>query len=104
MDSEDDDGATCRAVGSAVRPGRSVNGQTIYLDAASSEGPGHCLAARAPKPGEEPSDVRTTSTPTTVIVTRASGGFGAMTVRAPAGAGHTLYAGMRDTTAETPPR
>src|SRR5690348_14620515 len=32
----------------------------------------------------------------TVVVTGASSGFGAMTVRALAAAGHTVYAGMRD--------
>jgi NAD(P)-dependent dehydrogenase (short-subunit alcohol dehydrogenase family) len=34
----------------------------------------------------------------TVVITGASSGFGAMTARALADAGHTVYAGMRDTT------
>ena len=35
-----------------------------------------------------------------IIVTGASSGFGAMTVRALADAGHNVYAGMRDITPE----
>src|SRR5690242_656337 len=38
------------------------------------------------------------STPKIVIVTGASSGFGAMTVRGLADAGHIVYAGMRDVT------
>ena len=34
----------------------------------------------------------------TIVITGASSGFGAMTARALADAGHTVYAGMRDTT------
>ena len=40
----------------------------------------------------------TTSSPRTVVITGASSGFGAMTARALADAGHTVYAGMRATT------
>jgi NAD(P)-dependent dehydrogenase (short-subunit alcohol dehydrogenase family) len=36
--------------------------------------------------------------PETIVVTGASSGFGAMTVRALADAGHVVYAGIRDTT------
>ena len=37
-----------------------------------------------------------TTTPKVALVTGASSGFGAMTVRALADAGHTVYAGMRN--------
>ena len=33
-----------------------------------------------------------------IVITGASSGFGAMTARALANAGHTVYAGMRDVT------
>ena len=39
----------------------------------------------------------------TIVVTGASTGFGAMTVRALADAGHTVYAGIRDTTGRNAP-
>ena len=39
----------------------------------------------------------------TIIVTGASNGFGAMTVRHLADAGHTVYAGMRATTTRNQP-
>ncbi|WP_306366746.1 hypothetical protein [Nocardiopsis sp. CC223A] len=39
-----------------------------------------------------------------VIVAGASSGLGALTARAPAGPGHTVYAGMRETTGRNAPR
>jgi NAD(P)-dependent dehydrogenase (short-subunit alcohol dehydrogenase family) len=39
----------------------------------------------------------------TVVITGASSGFGAMTARALADAGHTVYAGMRETTGRNAP-
>jgi len=45
----------------------------------------------------------TTSTPQVVVITGASSGFGAMSARALADAGHTVYAGIRATTGRNAP-
>ena len=39
-----------------------------------------------------------------IVITGASSGFGALTARALAKAGHTVYAGMRDTTGRNAPQ
>ncbi|WAZ19188.1 SDR family NAD(P)-dependent oxidoreductase [Streptomyces cinnabarinus] len=44
------------------------------------------------------------STPQTIVITGASSGFGNLTARALAAAGHTVYAGMRATTGRNAPR
>jgi NADP-dependent 3-hydroxy acid dehydrogenase YdfG len=51
--------------------------------------------------------METTMNPTmkqVIVVTGASSGFGALTARALADAGHTVYASMRDTGAAMPLR
>lgn len=45
-----------------------------------------------------------TSTGTVVLITGASSGFGALTARALADAGHTVWAGMRHTEGRNAPR
>ncbi|MDM4719360.1 hypothetical protein QTQ03_07025 [Micromonospora sp. WMMA1363] len=42
--------------------------------------------------------------PTVIVVSGASSGFGALTARALARAGHTVYAGIRDTGGRDAPR